>query len=79
MRKHRGYFALVFVGYGVGVILADIINPLWYRRIIDTVTTSYDPRGAWQDLLRTLIYIGITMASYNVAFRIGDAAISRFQ
>src|SRR3989344_1310457 len=78
-RKHRGYFALVFVGYGLGVIVADIINPLWYREIIDVVSSESGRASAWPRLITLLFYVGATMIVYNILYRIGDLAISRFQ
>lgn len=79
MRKHRGYFALVFILYAIGVVFAGLITPLWYRRIIDVLAASHDPLQTWPVLVKLLTYIGITMVVYNTAYRLGDFAISRFE
>ncbi|OGN28818.1 MAG: hypothetical protein A3A33_03510 [Candidatus Yanofskybacteria bacterium RIFCSPLOWO2_01_FULL_49_25] len=79
MRKHRGYFAMVFVMYAIGVVFAGLITPLLYRHIIDVLAASPDPLQAWPTLVRLLIYVGATMIIYNAAYRLGDFAIVRFE
>ena len=79
MRKHRGYFAMVFSMYAIGVVFAGLITPLWYRRIIDVLAASQDPLQTWPELVKLLTYIGITMIVYNTSYRLGDFAISRFE
>ena len=70
---------LVFFGYGFGILVADIINPLWYRRIVDVVSSATDRADAWNTILTLFGYVGITMVVYNILFRVGDYAISRFE
>ena len=78
--KHRTFGVLSLVGYAIGRIAADIINPLWYREIFDVITVnSVDPVAAWPIISRLFFVIVATVIIYNIAYRLGDVAIARFQ
>ena len=78
-RKHKGYFALVFIGYGVGIIFGSIIGPLLYRQVIDVVTIAENPQSAWPELVQLLILIGLNSIFFRTFFRFADVAASRFE
>ena len=79
VRKHRGLFFGIFIFYGVGAALGDIINPIWYRHLIDVVSSSTDRTADWPKLIHLVLLIGGTMVIFNVAFRMGDYLINVFQ
>ena len=79
IRKNRGLFFGVFIAYGIGILLADMALPLWYRHIIDLVSSTTDRISIWPSLLHYLLFVAITMVAYNIFFRIGDYALSLFQ
>lgn len=79
MRNHRGYFYLVFFAYAVGVVGDSVLLPLIIQRIIDIVSKTSDYSAAWTALLHLLTQLAVLMITYNIAFRVGDFATSRFQ
>lgn len=79
MRHHKVLLFLVFVCYGSAIILADIVNPLIYRAIIDTVSQSTPTEEVARELMRLVGILAMLIVGYTVVFRVADFAIVRFE
>ncbi len=79
VRKHRGLFYFVFLAYGIGTTGDSVFLPLIIRKIIDVVTTTAYPLEAWPMLMQLLVLLAVLMIIYNVGFRTGDFALTKFQ
>lgn len=79
MREHKLAFFLIFIGYATGVILNDIVMPLYFRDIIDLLSSGGAKDVVFGQALHTAyIIIGIIIL-YNIGFRSGDYANAYFQ
>ncbi len=79
IKKFKWSFALVFIGYGLGVVLSSIVNPYIYKEIIDSIS-NYALGGISLQWIFTLVIISIGVRFvFNFFYRLGDYAITRFQ
>lgn len=78
-RKHHRWMFFVLVMYAIGVIFADILNPILYRNIIDLVSGATDRAATWPSILMYLGLLAGSMIIFQTAYRLGDFAIVRFE
>ncbi|MBP9711532.1 MAG: ABC transporter ATP-binding protein [Candidatus Pacebacteria bacterium] len=79
IRKQRLAFCLVFLGYLIGVVFNDIVQPLLFRRIIDLLSSGAAKDLVYSQAIHVLVVIFITTIIYNIGFRMGDYANAYFQ
>jgi len=72
-----GIFTLVC--YGLGAILASIITPIFYKRIIDIASGSITDIDIGKEIILQVCIVGGIVFTYNVLFRIADFILSYFQ
>lgn len=79
-RKYPKSGIAVFVLYSLGSVLAYTVVPIFYKEIIDVVSTN-EARTAdvASQLIILLLWIGGTIALYNSLFRAADYCIAYFQ
>lgn len=79
IRKYKWSFFLTFLAYGGGFVVAGIVNPFLYKKIIDLMSDS-DPNPALnQELFHYVLLIAIVVLGYQSLFRAGDYLITYFQ
>ncbi|MEX2029014.1 MAG: ABC transporter ATP-binding protein [Candidatus Paceibacterota bacterium] len=79
MREHWVSFSLIFIGYLVGVVLNDIIQPLLFREIIDALSSGGDRDVIYAEVITLAFFIVGLVVLYNIGFRTGDYANAYFQ
>ena len=75
VKKYKWSFLTAFIAYGIGFIGSSIIIPLFYREIIDVITSVEDRLSAAKDLIGLVVIIAGIVLFYNIAFRIADYAL----
>ncbi len=78
-KDHKVLCILSFFVYGVAIVLSSIVLPLFYRDIIDVVTSVDSPDQAKDSLFAIIKLIAGTIIIANILFRIGDFVLIRFQ
>lgn len=79
IKKYKWSFFGVFILFGLGVVIASIINPLIYKEIIDLIAgTPIQEINASSLFFLIFLYFGGLFA-YNVFFRAGDYLDGYFQ
>jgi len=78
-KKYKWAMLIVFFGYGGGIVLASIVQPLLYRSLIDTISGSERNPEVASTLFHLFLAIAVLVVIYNVIFRIADYHIIRFQ
>lgn len=80
IKKHWVVFVSIFVLYGGGVILSDILRPFIYKNLIDTITLhTASPENAAHRLFFLIAILGGMIALYNVFYRVSDFLMTDFQ
>ena len=79
IRKYKISFFFTFVAYGTAVVLSSIINPIFYKGIIDLVAGASAPVTVTHDLFSIAFKIAVTVVAYQALFRVGDYLIVHFQ
>src|SRR3989338_2256901 len=79
VRKYPWSFSLTFVAYGMGLILASILSPFLYKKIIDLISGATPNAALSVALFEYVVLIAGTVVIYNLFFRAGDYFISYFQ
>lgn len=79
IRKHWVAFSLIFLGYGLGVILEGIIKPLLFKGIIDSLSLGLAKDIILSQVMSLFFLICINVIMHNVAFRAGDYATAYFE
>ncbi len=79
MRHHKMLLFLVLGLYGVAIILADIVAPLFYREIIDTVSGGAPRAEVAGEVMRLMGLLAGLIAFYMTVFRLADFSIVRFE
>lgn len=70
---------MVFIGYGVGNILGEVVLRIYYRNIFDLLAVHTPSPALWSQLQFIILQmIGIAVL-YNIFWRIADFCISYFQ
>lgn len=78
-KKHRNLFFLVFLFYGIAVILSNTIHPILFSNVIDFITEADFHDVARGDALKLVYLFLINLFVYNIFFRVGDYTISAFE
>ncbi|MBU2213757.1 ABC transporter ATP-binding protein/permease [Patescibacteria group bacterium] len=71
--------SLVFVFYGVGIVLSDIITKIYYRDIFDLIAGPTSREDIWPEVLHIFLGLIILAVSYNILYRIADFLIVHAQ
>ena len=79
IKKYKGIFYLMFIAYGAGVFLADVLNPFLYKKIIDLISGSTPSILIGGQLFQIVFYIFIVVLSYQIFYRLGDYLIITFE
>lgn len=75
LKRHRFFLIFVFVLYGFGSLFTNVLLPLVYRNIIDTVSFSGERTAVAGDLMNHFYWLVLCVVMYQVLFRGGDYAI----
>lgn len=76
IQKYKWTFYLAFVGYGISFILGGIIQPLYYKEIMDIITSSVEDSATVADKLIAVVWtIGIVIVIRTVVHRLTDYAM----
>jgi ATP-binding cassette subfamily B protein len=78
-KKYKWSFSFTFLTYGLAVVLANIINPILYKKIIDIVSSKTYVGDLKHDLFLVLFEIVLVVISYQILYRLGDYFIISFQ
>src|SRR3990167_383268 len=80
IKKHKVAFVFIFLLYGAGVILSDVLRPFIYKHLIDVVTAD---ATISEDLARQLFFLiallGGIIVLYNIFYRTSDYVMTYFQ
>lgn len=68
--KITGIF--VFLCFGAGVVLNDLLLKTYYRDIFDLIAGTTPDAALWPGLMAILVKIIVVIFSFNVLWRIGD-------
>ncbi len=79
VREHKLSFFLIFMGYAVGVTINDIVMPLFFRDIIDLLSSGGVRDVVYREVVNIAFIIVGLILIYNVGFRTGDYANAHFQ
>ena len=78
-KKYKISFALVFIGYGIGVLLDTVAKPFIYKEIIDAFTSNTAPEAILHRVTTLAILLCFIIVFYVASFRVGDYATSYFE
>lgn len=79
VKKHKTSCIAVFTGYGVGVLLDNILKPYLYKNIIDELSSGKSPDVILQNVMSIVFLIIGVIILHNIGYRLGDYANSFFQ
>jgi ATP-binding cassette subfamily B protein len=79
VKKHWVSGCLMFLGYAVGVIVADIIRPLIFQGIIDAISSGLTKDIILGQAMHFVFLTAVIVIIYNAGFRAGDFAAAYFQ
>jgi ATP-binding cassette subfamily B protein len=79
IKKSPWLFAWGYVVWGVSKVLAGIITPIYYQRLVDIITTVSDRVAVWPSILSIFLTIVVIIGLYNLTYRIGEYLTVRFQ
>lgn len=79
MKRYPKSHIVTFVAFGLSLVGTEVVTPLIYKNIIDTVSGVNTPSTQAEPLFFLLFLLAITLALYNIFFRIGDYAVAYFQ
>ena len=79
MKKHWVSFVLMFLGYAVGIIAADILRPLVFKEIIDAFSSGLNREIILGQAMHFVFLIFLIVVVYNIGYRSGDFAGAHFQ
>lgn len=72
IRKYKWSFYLVFIGYGMSFFLGGIIQPLYYKEIMDTVTSAENSTAVANKLVELVWAVGAIIVIRNIGHRLTD-------
>src|SRR3989344_6258222 len=79
VKKYKWSFLLTFFFYGVGTILAYIITPYLYKKIIDLISISAPELVDLKRLFYFVSLVVVNITAYLIIYRLGDYLIVYFQ
>lgn len=74
----KGYWfltILLFVAYGLAALISNVMLPLVYRSIIDTVSATEIRQSVADTLFRSFSWLVIGIVAHNTFYRVGDYLI----
>ncbi len=74
-RRFRWWFFAVFIAYGMATFGGNVLAPLVYRQIIDTVSREVERSLLAPDLFRSFWMLVGVIVVYQLLYRIGDYCI----
>lgn len=77
-KKYPKTGMLVFVLYGIGIVLTDTLSPLVYKEIIDVLSGGVESGIEKTLTLLVGLLVGMSLL-YNIAFRLADYCMVYFQ
>ena len=69
----------LFLAYGLGYIIAQLVVPFFYREIIDAIVANPDPAVVKDTLPHIVILLAVTGIAYNLLYRVADWAYMYFE
>lgn len=72
VRKYKWSFFLTFLFYGIGVVLAYLLTPYLYKKIIDLISVANPLQVDIRELFYLIALVAGTIISYLVLYRVGD-------
>ena len=75
INKYKKTFYACFVGYGIAYVLGGIIKPLFYRDIINVITSVEENASVAKEIISLVITIGIIILVQNIIHRCTDYAM----
>lgn len=79
INKYRTFY-ICFVGYGIAYILGGIIKPLFYRDIIDVISSvEKDKAAVAENVIYLVKIIAVTILAQNIIHRLTDYAMTYSQ
>jgi ATP-binding cassette subfamily B protein len=79
VKPYKWYFFFLIFCYAVGTILASIISPILFKKIIDVVSNTDINLVDSKNLYRLVLFFGINIIIYNIFYRVGDYLIVYFE
>jgi ATP-binding cassette subfamily B protein len=78
-RKYIIYIIVIFVGVVVGVMLQNIITPIFYKRFFDTIQASTNPIITGQELISIILAIATLNVVSWVFYRSAWYFLAKFE
>jgi ATP-binding cassette subfamily B protein len=78
-KKYYWSFYFIFITYGLGVLLSDVINPLVYKNIIDLISNFVPDSGLAKNLFGFFFLMVLVMLGHQTMYRLGDYLIVKFE
>ncbi|MDB4978462.1 MAG: hypothetical protein JWM56_648 [Candidatus Peribacteria bacterium] len=78
-RRYPWSGILVFLCYGIGVIMGDILLKYYYKLIFDRIAGVDPHQIAWMDLKPLFLMVVFFIITFNLFFRIADFCIVYLQ
>jgi ATP-binding cassette, subfamily B, bacterial len=72
IKKYKWSFLFTFVFYGVGNLGMHTIVPLFYREIVDIMSSTESTIAIASTLMTLVLAIAIVIVTYNISLRLGD-------
>ena len=79
IKRYKWSFLLTLAGYGAGFVGTSVVTPLFYREIIDAISSAGDRLAVADTVIALVVMIALVMLLYNTAFRIADYALAYSQ
>ncbi len=79
IKKYPIANTLVFVFYGIAVILTNFIAPIIYKRIIDIISLGIKPALVAQNLFNLFYALILIIILYNIFYRLADIILIKVQ
>ena len=79
MKHHWLSFSLMFIGYTIGIIFANIIRPLIFEAIIDNFSSPLAKDIVFNKAMYLVFLTFIVIIIYNIGYRVGDYATAYFE
>ena len=79
MKKYKASFFLVFFGFGIAILLDNILKPYIYKEIIDSIAGGGDYSLILIQITRLALFCAAIILIHQIFYRIGDYANAYFE
>jgi ATP-binding cassette subfamily B protein len=79
VKPYKWYFFFLIFTYALATILAIVISPLLFKKIIDVVSNTDIHLVDTKSLFKLVLFFGANIIIYNIFYRIGDYLIVYFE